>query len=380
MELPGAVFVFLPTGIGSIVGDARRITGQIPDDDWLSSGGGIIAEIRILLVENESVCGTGTRALLSAMGYDVPVVVENPDLASKIIRRIQPDLIIIDLTDPDDAERIHAAEQMRHRFSKPIVLITSSECTDPLDDAIYGGMFGYLIKPLTEEKIRTSISVTLYKHTMETLMRKFEDRYHTIAELSDDLIFIANQDGLLEYANSAVLRYFNVNPDTVLGKPYLKVLSAEFVKNLDDYISRVFWHGKKVRRQDRVNGTRGAVWYDTLLIPLKDPSGSVDAVIAVLRDVTERVCFEDQLRQEGIRQIEKNNEQFQILNDQIRNPLQVITSLMEYYDGPCSTRVLEQVALIDSLVSRLDEGWLESEKVRRFLIEHYQHGHPEPTP
>jgi PAS domain S-box-containing protein len=313
------------------------------------------------------------------MGYDVPVVVENPDLASKIICRIRPDLIIIDLTHPDDAESIRAAEQMRLRFGKPIVLMTSSECTDPLDDEIYRGMFGYLIKPLTEEKTRATISATLYMHTMETLMRKFEDRYHTIAELSDDLIFIVNRDRLLEYANSAFIRHFKINPDTVLGKPYLEVLTAEIVKNLDAHLSRVFWHGKKVRRQDQVNGTGGAVWYDTLLIPLKDPGGSVDAVIAVLRDVTGRVCFEDQLRQEGIRQIEKNNEQFQILNDQIRNPLQVITSLMEYYDGPCSAKVLEQVALIDSLVSRLDEGWLESEKVRRFLIEHYQHGFPEPT-
>ena len=314
------------------------------------------------------------------MGYDVPVVVETPDLAGKIIRRLQPDLIIIDLTHPENEHGIRAAEQMRQRFGIPIVIITSSECTDPLTDSIYGGMFGYLTKPLAEDKTRASITVTLYKHTMETLMRKFEDRYHTIAELSDDLIFIVNKERMLEYANSAVLRYFNKTPDAVLGKPYLTVLSAEFVENIDDYITRVFWHGKKIRRQDRVNGTGGTIWLDTLLIPLADPGGSVDAVIAVLRDVTDRVCFEDQLRQEGIRQIEKNNEQFQILNDQIRNPLQVITSLMEYYDGPCSERVLEQVALIDSLVSRLDEGWLESEKVRRFLIEHYQHGHPEPTP
>ncbi len=268
---------------------------------------------------------------------------------------------------------------LRERFSIPIILITSYECADTLNNAVYTGMFGYITKPLSAEKIRTSISMTLYKHTMETMMRKFEDRYHTIAELSDDLIFIVNRERLLEYANSAVLRHFSESPDSVLGKPYLNVLSAEFVENLDDYLSRVIWLGQKIRRQDRIKTMQGPIWYDTILIPLKDLDGTVNAVIVVCRDITERVRLEEHLREEGIRQIEKNNEQFHILNDQIRNPLQVISSLMEVSGGPYSEKVLEQVALIDSLVSRLDEGWLESEKVRRYLIEHYQHGQPEPT-
>ena len=338
-----------------------------------------MSEIKILLIEDESVCRTGTRSRLSAMGYDVPVVVDNPEYAAKIIRRIRPDLIIIDLTTLDDTEGIHATEFLRQRFGIPIIIITSCECTDTLNNAVYTGMFGYLTKPLSDEKIRTSISMTLYKHTMETMMRKFEDRYHTIAELSDDLIFIVNRERLLEYANSAVLRHFSEIPDSVLGKPYLKVLSAEFVENLDDYISRVMWLGEKIRRQDRIKTPQGPIWYDTILIPLKDLDGAVNAVIVVCRDITDRVRLEEHLREEGIRQIEKNNEQFHILNDQIRNPLQVISSLMEAIGGQYSEKVLEQVALIDSLVSRLDEGWLESEKVRRYLIEHYQHGQPEPT-
>ena len=150
--------------------------------------------------------------------------------------------------------------------------------------------------------------------------------------------FIVNRDRLLEYANSAVLRQFGANPDMVLGKPYLKVLSAEFIANLDDYISRVLWWARKIHREDRIATPQGKIWYDTTLIPLKDLDGYVNAVIVVCRDITERVRLEEQMREEGIRQIEKNNEQFQILNDQIRNPLQVIRSLMEMDGGPLSRK------------------------------------------
>ena len=48
-------------------------------------------------------------------------------------------------------------------------------------------------KPLKDDAIRSTISMTLYKHTMEVMMKKFEERYHTIAELSDDLIFHREQ-------------------------------------------------------------------------------------------------------------------------------------------------------------------------------------------
>ena len=47
---------------------------------------------------------------------------------------------------------------------------------------------------------------------------------------------------------------------------------------------------------------------------------------------------------------------------------------MEFDKSPCRGKVLEQIALIDSIVSKLDQGWLESEMVRKFLIEHYHHG------
>jgi hypothetical protein len=67
-------------------------------------------------------------------------------------------------------------------------------------------------------------------------------------------------------------------------------------------------------------------------------------------------------------------EQFQYLNDQIRNPLQVITGLTMLDKGPYQAKILEQAAIIDNLVSKLDMGWVESEKVRSFLMHHYRHG------
>lgn len=73
--------------------------------------------------------------------------------------------------------------------------------------------------------------------------------------------------------------------------------------------------------------------------------------------------------------IEKNMEQFMILNDRIRNPLQAIRGYLELAgENPYRHRIEEQVEIIDRLVDQLDQGWVESEKVRLFLLRHYRHG------
>ena len=67
-------------------------------------------------------------------------------------------------------------------------------------------------------------------------------------------------------------------------------------------------------------------------------------------------------------------EEFQILNDQIRNPLTIIASIVTIEEGPQTEKILEQVQRIDDLVKRLDMGWIESNKVRSFLLRPFKHG------
>jgi len=101
-------------------------------------------------------------------------------------------------------------------------------------------------------------------------------------------------------------------------------------------------------------------WIDLTAFPLKDSTGDVTAVIEYAKDITEQKHFEDQL--------------FQILNDQIRNPLQVIKGYVDLNKGEFSDQIDKQIEIIDNLVTQLDRGWLESEKVRSFLVRHYRHG------
>ncbi|MBN2733923.1 MAG: PAS domain S-box protein [Methanomicrobiaceae archaeon] len=92
---------------------------------------------------------------------------------------------------------------------------------------------------------------------------------------------------------------------------------------------------------------------------------------AIFTDITDLINLKKHQKQ-SLQQIEKNFEQLAILNDEIRNPLQAIIGYVMLEEFKYSYEVIDQANVINKLVNRLDQRWLESEKIRDFLRKHYQ--------
>ncbi|KUL05661.1 MAG: Putative PAS/PAC sensor protein [Methanoculleus marisnigri] len=84
------------------------------------------------------------------------------------------------------------------------------------------------------------------------------------------------------------------------------------------------------------------------------------------REMKERERIEGE-RREAYRQIERNIEQFAVLTDHIRNPLQVVQGMADLIDDERAEKIREQVRQIKAILRQLDDGWVESEKVREYL-------------
>ena len=81
----------------------------------------------------------------------------------------------------------------------------------------------------------------------------------------------------------------------------------------------------------------------------------------------------DQLKKKAFQQIEHNIEQFEILNDQIRNPLQAILLDADTITSNAEIKenISKQVSIIEKILTSVDERVLESHKVRTFLRKYY---------
>ncbi len=98
-----------------------------------------------------------------------------------------------------------------------------------------------------------------------------------------------------------------------------------------------------------------------------DEQGRPLGATVVAHDVTERKHHEA-IRRQAYTQIEQNMEQFAILGDHVRHPLQVILARADLLDDEkTAVSIREQVRRINDIVRQLDEGWVESRAIREFL-------------
>jgi hypothetical protein len=158
------------------------------------------------------------------------------------------------------------------------------------------------------------------------------------------------------------------------GQNLKELLSPDKFDEIQSYLQSVTDTLENWRGRVQFFFSSQEIWLDVTILPLIYNKVGFGQHLLIARDISEWVIIQKAIEKEGITQIDRNMEQFQILNDQIRNPLTLIASYASLDDGPSCDKILDSVKVIDDLVTQLDKGWISSNKVRSFLLRHYRHG------
>ncbi|WP_292520604.1 PAS domain S-box protein [Methanoculleus sp.] len=201
----------------------------------------------------------------------------------------------------------------------------------------------------------------------ERALRESEERFRKIAQRSFDMIFICDADRGITYISPAVARILGYTPEEMTGRRCRDYLLERALPGWQEVRRRIA-QGESVEgvlvEFCRKDGTVAVI--EMNCSPVVEDE-TVIGVQVVGRDVSDRKRHEA-LRLQAFEQIEQNIEQFAVLADHIRLPLQVILGMADLIeDGPASERIREQVKRINGIVKQLDEGWVESREIREFL-------------
>jgi PAS domain S-box-containing protein len=231
----------------------------------------------------------------------------------------------------------------------------------------------YTIDEVTFGKTRCLIiiarDITEYEK-MHPLIRESEYHYRvTINSIPDEMV-VVDSDLNIIICNTAFekLTEKNGHNGEIVGSSLMKVAPYLTGKHGLEY-KYIFRSGARLDTTLKIeNGSKKKI-YEVIKTPVEE-KGSVGKVVTLLRDRTKHHELED-IKKEAFFQIEKNMEQFAILNDHIRNPLQAIVGLADLEGSDFSNKIIEQAREIDEIVKKLDSGWIDSDKVREMLIRHY---------
>jgi hypothetical protein len=174
------------------------------------------------------------------------------------------------------------------------------------------------------------------------------------------------------YINESLIRIMEYNHEKdLLGKNISLFINsvADYNEIRESIQKNGSWFGETVLTKADRTPFYGLLWANLV----RDERCNPLCIMTSFIDVSENKEMEI-VKRKALEQIEKNIEQFAILGDHIRNPLAVIIGLSSLAPGEITDKIITQAKEIDRIVTQLDRGWIESEKVRDFIKRYYKVG------
>lgn len=199
-----------------------------------------------------------------------------------------------------------------------------------------------------------------------TERRRAEEQFRALLDAIPDAAVLLDRDGTILALNEVMAARFGNDVGDLLGKRIYDLFPPELAPIRQEVIERAIKTGKPLRHVDE----RAGMILEGILFPIAGGGKDAWRVAVISRDITRQRELE-QARKEAFEQIEQNIEQFAILADHIRQPLQVILGMACLIEDERTTRTIQtEVARINGYIRQLDQGWIESRKIREFLRRH----------
>jgi hypothetical protein len=194
-------------------------------------------------------------------------------------------------TDPTEVATVHAAHATALRGESA-----------SYESRFGGRIFTARVEPLLDPNgevagvVGFAVDVT-DRRRAEDALRESEARLRTIIESEPDCVKLVDQQGRLLEMNPAGLAIIEADCiELVRGLPMVDHVAPEHRAAYTDLHTRVF-KGESGTLEFEIIGLKGSRrWLATHAVPLRDASGTVQALLGITRDVTETRRAEAQLR------------------------------------------------------------------------------------
>ncbi len=251
--------------------------------------------IRILLVEDNPGDARLFLELIRETGEGRLRIehVDRLDSALECLSRAHFDVILLDLSLPDEQGletliRVHA-----HAPNVPIVVLTGLDDEALAVKAVRAGAQDYLVKGHVDGDllVRSVRYASERGRSVEALERR-EEHYRSLIENSLDLISILNPDGTIRYASPSHERMLGYSLDELVGQNAFSFVHREDVEEVRAAFARANGTGTqqcRFRHKDGSWRVLESFGQDFSHLP------GVKGVVVNSRDVTERKRLEEQL-------------------------------------------------------------------------------------
>lgn len=122
---------------------------------------------KVLIVEDEAIVATEIAFVLESLGYEIVDQVGNGDQALDLLASRDIDLVLLDIRIQGSLSGVDLARLIREKYDFPFVFLTAHADITTLESVKRTLPYGYIVKPFTDNDLRTTIELALFKFQEE---------------------------------------------------------------------------------------------------------------------------------------------------------------------------------------------------------------------
>ncbi len=260
---------------------------------------------RIMVVDDEAIISMQLKEHLTAMGYDVVGTGSSGKEAVELSDKLHPDLILMDIVMSGEKDGIDAAEIIQENSNIPVIFITAFGEEHFLERAKVLEPYGYIMKPLRKQEIKSAIEIALYRAQMQQRLKDSEGMFNAMLQSIGDQVNMVDKDLNVIWVNEAAKNTFG---NDIIGKKCYSAFHGRKkpCKPHPCNVIRTFKSGEVQHQHTKIEGNDGQTltYYCTSNVALRDGAGKPKAVIEVCQNITEHARLEREL-QESRHQLER---------------------------------------------------------------------------
>ncbi|MCX7974301.1 MAG: response regulator [Candidatus Aminicenantes bacterium] len=272
--------------------------------------------IRLLIVEDETLVARDLQLMVERAGYEVCGIATTAQEALNLAFTLKPDLALVDIVIKGSIDGIEIAQKIWQEMEIPVIYVTAYADESTLNRARETTPFGYLLKPFDERELHINIEMALFKSQLELKLKERENFLATILKTIKEAVITTNKDNLITYFNPSAEKLTGWRAAEALAQPVDKIINLIDSSNYQEApLFSSGWLFLKTKKGELI-----PVEYNSS--PLKPKPSFTEGEVIVIHDINERYRSQQELFQswQKLQQAFEGTIQALALTIEIRDP------------------------------------------------------------